>query len=94
MEVKDYCKAMLAEVTAWKEKLEAMKKVADTSMSSVVRSYDSRADNKRKSFHVSWSYSANGLTRSLGAAGGLNCWPERWIKGWIDITPYNISKLV
>ncbi|MFO7749894.1 MAG: hypothetical protein R6V54_07345 [Desulfobacteraceae bacterium] len=30
MEVKDYCKAMLAEVTAWKEKLEAMKKVADT----------------------------------------------------------------
>ncbi|NDY74671.1 hypothetical protein EYB58_10275 [Desulfobacter hydrogenophilus] len=29
MEVKDYCKAMLAEVTAWKEKLEAMKKVAD-----------------------------------------------------------------
>ena len=30
MEVKDYCKAMLAEVSAWKEKLEAMKKVADT----------------------------------------------------------------
>jgi len=30
MEVKDYCKAMKAEVTAWKEKLEAMKKVADT----------------------------------------------------------------
>ncbi|MDY0220657.1 MAG: hypothetical protein RBR67_05940 [Desulfobacterium sp.] len=30
MEVKDYCKAMLAEVNAWKEKLEAMKKTADT----------------------------------------------------------------
>lgn len=30
MQVKDYCKAMLAEVSAWKEKLEAMKKVADT----------------------------------------------------------------
>ncbi|MCG8685630.1 MAG: hypothetical protein MI892_12195 [Desulfobacterales bacterium] len=30
MEVKDYCKAMLAEVTAWKEKLEAMKSAADT----------------------------------------------------------------
>ena len=30
MEVKDYCKVMLAEVTAWKEKLDAMKKVADT----------------------------------------------------------------
>jgi hypothetical protein len=29
MQVQDYCKAMLAEVTAWKEKLEAMKKVAD-----------------------------------------------------------------
>jgi hypothetical protein len=29
MEVKDYCKAMQAEVTAWKEKLEAMKKAAD-----------------------------------------------------------------
>ncbi len=29
MEVKDYCKAMLADVTAWKSKLEAMKKAAD-----------------------------------------------------------------
>ena len=30
MEVKDYCKAMLAEVSAWKEKLETMKRVADS----------------------------------------------------------------
>ena len=30
MQVQDYCKAMKAEVTAWKEKLEAMKKVADS----------------------------------------------------------------
>jgi 7-cyano-7-deazaguanine synthase in queuosine biosynthesis len=30
MKVQDYCKAMLAEVTAWKTKLEAMKKVADS----------------------------------------------------------------
>jgi hypothetical protein len=30
MQIQDYCKAMLAEVTAWKEKLEAMKKVADS----------------------------------------------------------------
>ncbi len=30
MEVQDYCKAMLAEVTAWKTKLEAMKKTADS----------------------------------------------------------------
>ena len=29
MQVKDYCKAMKAEVTAWKAKLEAMKKAAD-----------------------------------------------------------------
>ena len=29
MDVKDYCKAMLAEVSAWKAKLEAMKKTAD-----------------------------------------------------------------
>ncbi len=29
MEVKDYCTAMLAEVSAWKKKLEAMKKVTD-----------------------------------------------------------------
>lgn len=29
MKVQDYCKAMQAEVTAWKEKLEAMKKTAD-----------------------------------------------------------------
>jgi predicted RNase H-like nuclease (RuvC/YqgF family) len=29
MEVQDYCKAMKAEVEAWKEKLEAMKKTSD-----------------------------------------------------------------
>ena len=29
MKVEVYCNAMLAEVTAWKEKLEAMKKTAD-----------------------------------------------------------------
>jgi len=29
MQVQDYCKAMLAEVSAWKTKLEAMKKTAD-----------------------------------------------------------------
>ena len=30
MKVQDYCKAMQAEVKAWSEKLEAMKKVADS----------------------------------------------------------------
>ena len=30
MQVQDYCKAMKAVVTAWKEKLEAMKKTADS----------------------------------------------------------------
>jgi hypothetical protein len=30
MKVEDYCKAMHAEVSAWKEKLEAMKKTADS----------------------------------------------------------------
>ena len=29
MQVQDYCKAMLAEVSAWKAKLDAMKKTAD-----------------------------------------------------------------
>lgn len=29
MDVKDYCKAMAAEVSAWKAKLDAMKKTAD-----------------------------------------------------------------
>ena len=29
MKVEHYCKAMQAEVTAWKEKLESMKKTAD-----------------------------------------------------------------
>ena len=29
MQVQDYCKAMKAEVSAWKEKLEAMKKTSD-----------------------------------------------------------------
>jgi hypothetical protein len=30
MQVQDYCKAMLAEVTAWKIKLEAMRNTADS----------------------------------------------------------------
>jgi len=30
----------------------------------------------------------------LGAAGGLNGWSSRWINGLIDISPYDISKLV
>lgn len=30
----------------------------------------------------------------LGAAGGLNCWPSRWLNGLIDITPYDIFKLI
>lgn len=30
MKVNDYCKAMLAEVSAWKAKLDAMKKTADS----------------------------------------------------------------
>ena len=38
MEVNDYCKAMLAEVTSWKAKLEAMKKAADD--------YDSKAKER------------------------------------------------
>ena len=29
MELKDYCNAMLADVSAWKAKLEAMKNTAD-----------------------------------------------------------------
>lgn len=30
MKVNDYCKAMIAEVSAWKAKLDAMKKTADS----------------------------------------------------------------
>ena len=33
MKATDYCQAMLAEVTAWKAKLEAMKKTADSNSS-------------------------------------------------------------
>lgn len=40
MEVKDYCDAMLAEVTAWKEKLEAMKNEPDDLFGAIGSSVD------------------------------------------------------
>jgi hypothetical protein len=53
MKIQDYCKAMLAEVTAWKEKLEAMKKVAD--------SYGTEQKEKiRKDSSAYWTAGAGG----------------------------------
>ena len=39
-------------------------------------------------------FSLNNVIMTCGAAGGLNCWPDRWINGLIDITQKDLSKLV
>ena len=83
MQVQDYCKAMLAEVTAWKEKLEAMKKVADTygtaqkekvlpligQLEQEVTSAQMRVDQLEKECPSDWSPLKNELDDLFGTIG-------------------------
>ena len=92
MQVKDYCKAMLAEVTAWKEKLEAMKKVADTygsaqkekilpligQLEQEVTSAQMRVDQLEKECPSDWSPLKNELDDLFGTIGSSvdRAWQE------------------
>ena len=83
MDVKDYCKAMLAEVTAWKEKLEAMKKAADSyhsaekerilpligQLEQEVTTAQARVDQLEKECPSDWSPLKNELDELFGTIG-------------------------
>ena len=69
MEVKDYCKAMMAEVSAWKAKLEAMKKTADGTRSCGWSSSRTNAlPTGRQSRMISTSFSARSVATSIVAS--------------------------
>ena len=83
MQVKDYCKAMLAEVSAWRQKLEAMKKVADTygtaqkekvlpligQLEQEVTTAQMRVDQLEKECPSDWSPLKNELDELFGTIG-------------------------
>jgi len=99
MQVKDYCKAMLAEVTAWKEKLEAMKKVADTygtaqkekilpligQLEQEVTTAQMRVDQLEKECPSDWSPLRNELDDLFGTIGSsVN-------RAWRELSPGEVG---
>ena len=99
MQVKDYCKAMLAEVTAWKEKLEAMKKVADTygtaqkekilpligQLEQEVTAAQVRVDQLEKECPSDWSPLKNELDDLFGTIG------SSVDRAWRDLSPGEVG---
>ncbi len=99
MDVKDYCKAMLAEVDAWKTKLESMKKVADTYGSDVkekilplvgqleqeVATAQMRVDKLENECPSDWSPIKNELDDMFGTIG------SKVDRAWKDIEPGNVG---
>jgi hypothetical protein len=99
MEVKDYCKAMKAEVTAWKEKLEAMKKVADSygsaqkekvlpligQLDQEVVTAQTRVDQLETECPSDWSPMKNELDDLFGTIG------SNVDRAWRDLEPGNIG---
>jgi hypothetical protein len=99
MEVKDYCKAMLAEVSAWKEKLEAMKKVADTygsaekekilpligQLDQEVVAAKLRVDQLENECPSDWSPMKNELDDLFGTVG------SSVDRAWKDLEPGNVG---
>ena len=83
MEVKDYCNAMLAEVSAWKAKLEAMKNTADGfgteqkekvlpligQLEQEVAAAQMRVDQLEKECPSDWSPIKNELDELFGTVG-------------------------
>ena len=83
MEVKDYCNAMLAEVNGWKNKLDAMKKVADSygtqqkekilpligQLEQEVATAQMRVDQLEKECPSDWSPMKNELDDLFGTIG-------------------------
>ncbi|MBF0259300.1 MAG: hypothetical protein HQK62_10760 [Desulfamplus sp.] len=99
MEVKDYCKAMLAEVTAWQVKLEMMKKTADSYTSAQkervlpligqleqeVTSAQMRVDQLKNECPSDWSPIKNELDDLFGTVGnGVD-------RAWADISPGDVG---
>ncbi len=99
MDVKDYCKAMLAEVTAWKTKLEAMKKVADTygsaekqrvlpligQLEQEIATAQARVDQLKNECPSDWSPIKNQLDELFGTIGSsVN-------RAWKDLEPGNVG---
>ena len=70
MEVQDYCNAMLAEVSAWKAKLEAMKNTADGfGTEQEVAAAQMRVDQLEKECPSDWSPTKNELDELFGTVG-------------------------
>jgi hypothetical protein len=99
MEVKDYCNAMLAEVTAWKNKLDAMKKTADSystqqkekvlpligQLEQEVTTAQMRVDQLEKECPSDWSPMKNELDDLFGTVGSnVN-------RAWKDLEAGNVG---
>ncbi|MCF8091182.1 MAG: hypothetical protein K9K40_01835 [Desulfotignum sp.] len=99
MKVKDYCNAMLAEVTAWKNKLEAMKKTADSygseqkekilpligQLEQEVSTARMRVDQLEKECPSDWSPMKNELDDLFGTVG------SKVNRAWKEIEPGNVG---
>ncbi len=99
MEVKDYCNAMLAEVTAWKNKLEAMKKTADSygtqqkekvlpligQLDQEVSTAQMRVDQLEKECPSDWSPMKNELDDLFGTIG------SKVNRAWKDLEGGNVG---
>ena len=100
MDVKDYCKAMLAEVTAWKQKLDAMKKVADSydsaekekilplieQIEQEVAAAQDRVDQLENECPADWSPVKNELDNLFGTVGNSidRAWRD-FDTGYVDV---------
>ncbi len=99
MEVKDYCNAMLAEVNAWKNKLDAMKKTADSygtqqkekilpligQLEQEVTTAQMRVDQLEKECPSDWSPMKNELDDLFGTVGSsVN-------RAWKDLEGGNVG---
>jgi len=99
MEVKDYCKAMLAEVSAWKGKLEAMEKVADSygsaekekimpligQLNQEVTAAQARVDQLENECPSDWSPLKNEMDDLFGTIG------SHVDRAWKDLEPGNVG---
>jgi cell division septum initiation protein DivIVA len=100
MEIRDYCKAMLAEVNAWKEKLEALKKVADNfsaaekekispligQIEQEVAAAQARVDQLGNECPADWSPMKEELDDLFGTVGDSvdRAWRD-FDRGWVDL---------
>ena len=99
MEVKDYCNAMLAEVTAWKKKLDALKKTADSystgekekvlpligQLEQEVTTAQMRVDQLEKECPSDWSPMKNELDDLFGTVG------SSVDRAWKDLEAGNVG---